>query len=115
MPPDAKEILDNSVDGQESLRLSWRFEPAHVPLSLSSMLMRDFSAVVGVAVSVVGHMRQNGSERRSITLQLVGDDPKWLFALISQQSLKESLGCTLIPTRLNQNVDDVAVLIDRTP
>jgi hypothetical protein len=31
--------------------------------------------------------------------------------LISEQFLKESLGCTLIPTRLNENVNDIAVLI----
>src|SRR5262249_3244476 len=91
------------------------FEPAHMPLSLSGVLMRDFSAIVSVAASVVGHMRQHRSECGSITLQLVSDDPKWFFALVSQQSLKESLGCTPIPMRLNENVDDVAVLIDGTP
>jgi hypothetical protein len=60
-------------------------------------------------------LRQNRSERCSITLKLVRDDPKWCFALVSQQSLKESLGGTLIPTWLNENVNDIAVLIDRTP
>jgi hypothetical protein len=34
---------------------------------------------------------------------------------VSQQPPKESLGCPLIPTRLKQNVDDVAILIHGTP
>ena len=57
MPSEAKKILYDAVDGQESLRLSCRFEPAHVPFSLSSVLMRDFSAIVRIASRVVCHMR----------------------------------------------------------
>jgi hypothetical protein len=63
----------------------------------------------------VSNVRQHRSECGSITLQLVGDDPQWFFAFASQQPLKESLGCPLIPTRLKQNVDDVAILIHGAP
>jgi hypothetical protein len=49
VPSNAKEILDNSLSG---------------------VLMRDFSAIVAVATSVVGNMRQNGSERGSMTVSL---------------------------------------------
>ncbi len=37
--PDAEEVLDESVPGQESLRLTWRFELSHLPLSLPRRLM----------------------------------------------------------------------------
>ena len=32
MPSDAKEVLHESMDGQESLRLAGRFEPSHLPV-----------------------------------------------------------------------------------
>src|SRR5262245_10847004 len=115
MPSNTKEILDTSVDGQESLRLLSRFEPTHLPFSFSGVLMRDFSAIVRVTAGVVRHVRQNSSERSSITFQFIGDDSHWFFALVSQQSQKESFGRTLITARLKQNVDDVTVLIDRPP
>jgi len=35
--------------------------------------------------------------------------------LASQQSLKESSGCSLVRARLNQDVDHLAILIDRSP
>ena len=50
MPSDSEEIQDHSVDRQEPLRLSGGFEPAHLSLSLSRRLMRDFGPVVGVNV-----------------------------------------------------------------
>ena len=47
---DAEEILDESMNGQESLRLTWRFELSHLPLTLPRRLMRDFGAIVLVNV-----------------------------------------------------------------
>jgi hypothetical protein len=38
-----------------------------------------------------------------------------LFSLAAQQSSKESFRSALIPTRLNQDVDQIAVLIHGTP
>jgi len=69
MSSDTKEILDQSVDAQKSyLRLLSRFEPAHLPLSLSRVLMREFRAIVSVTARVVSNVRQHRSERGSITL-----------------------------------------------
>ena len=53
MPSDPEEIQDDSVDRQESLRLSSGLEPSHLSLSLSSWLVRGFSPIVGVAGGVV--------------------------------------------------------------
>jgi len=76
--------------------------------------MRNLSPIVGILLGIVGDPRQDRSTG-SIALQLVGDDPEWLFALSVQQSAKEPLGCTLIAARLQQNIDDITVLIHGTP
>ena len=68
MSSDAKEILDQSVDAQKSLRLLSRFEPAHLLFSLSGVLMRDFRAIVSVTARVVSNMRQHRSKRSPVTL-----------------------------------------------
>ena len=49
----SEEILDNAVKGKESLRLTSRFESAHLPFSFAGMLMGDFGAIVGVSFRVV--------------------------------------------------------------
>jgi hypothetical protein len=56
VPPNPEEILDDTVDRQESLRLNGRFESAHLPLSLAGRLMRDFGAIIRVASSVVSNV-----------------------------------------------------------
>ena len=50
---DTEEILNDSMDRQESLRLSGRLEPSHLPLALSCRLVRDFNSIVGVSACVV--------------------------------------------------------------
>ena len=53
MPPDPKEIQDDSLDRQESLGLSDGLEPSHLSLPLSGWLVRDFSTIVSVSGCVV--------------------------------------------------------------
>ena len=115
MPSNTKEILDGAVDGEKSLGLAGRFELAHLSFSLACGLIRDFGAVVGVAAGVVIHGRQDGSQRRPVAFQFVGNDSERFFPLAPQQSSKESLCGGLIAARLKQDVDHVAVLIHGTP
>lgn len=77
--------------------------------------MRDFNAIVAETSSIVGDVAQNKSHRRRIALQFVGNSSKRFFPLTAQQSSKESFRGTLIATRLNQNIDHIAILIDSTP
>lgn len=115
MPSDPKEIQDNSVDRQESLCLTGRFEPSHLALTLPGWLMRDFSTIVGVSACVVEDGRHHSPMRCPVALQLVGDQaPRFAFLALQELS-KEPLGCTPIATWLHQYVDDIAVLIDRAP
>ncbi len=53
--------------------------------------------------------------RCCIAPQLVGDHPPGTAALTLQQSTEEAFSCTPIAARLEQDVDHVAVLVDRTP
>jgi len=62
IPGGGAEILDDAVKGEEPLRLTSRFESAHLPFSLASRLMRDFRAIVGVSFCAVGDFAQNPSQ-----------------------------------------------------
>ena len=53
MSPDSKQIPDESVDGQQFLRVTDRLEALHLPLPTSCWVMLDFGSVVGVLRRVV--------------------------------------------------------------
>ena len=82
--PHSKEIINDAMGGEKSLRLTRRFEPAHLPFAVSSRLMRHLSAIVGVAASVVSDVGHDGPLCSTIAFELVGDDSKRFFALASQ-------------------------------
>ena len=53
--------------------------------------------------------------RDAVAAQLIGDEATRFLSLAPQQSPKESPRCPPVPTGLDENVDDVAVLIDGPP
>ena len=64
----AKEIPNDAVYRQESLRVSRGFEPSHLTLALASWLMRDFGSIVLVlrrAMGNRGHGRGRGRQGSS--------------------------------------------------
>ena len=77
--------------------------------------MRKLGAIVGIRLGILGYARQDGSTGSLIALQSVGNDPEWFLALTAHQSAQESFGRTLVAVRLQQNIDNVPVLIHRTP
>ena len=60
-------------------------------------------------------MAAAGSDRGRVASQSVGDDPQRLSSLPAQKPTKEPLCGMSITSRLHQNVDYIAVLIDRAP
>ena len=82
MTPDAEEVLDESVHGQESLRLTWRFESSHLSLPLPRRLVRDFGSVVLVLFGAMDDGRHHRPVRCTIASQLVGDQPPGGGALV---------------------------------
>ena len=59
--------------------------------------------------------RHDRAERRAVTLQLVRDQAKRNLFLPLQELAKEALRCTTVASRLDEDVDHVAVLIHGTP
>ena len=82
--PHSKEIINDAMGGEKSLRVTRRFEAAHLPLAVSSRLMRHLSTIVGVMASVMSDVGHDGSFCSTIAFELVGDDSKRFFALASQ-------------------------------
>ena len=54
-----KEILDESMNRQESLYVPGGFEPAHLPFALSSRLARDLRPIVFVLRCTVNDRRDD--------------------------------------------------------
>ena len=61
------------------------------------------------------HRRHDRPECCTVTVQLVGNQAKRNPPLTSQEFAKEALRCTTVASRLDEDVDHVAVLIDGTP
>ncbi len=102
MPADAEEVLDKSMHGQESLRLTWRFELSHLPLTLPRRLVRDFGAIILVLLGAMDYRWHDAAKRRRIASQLVGDQPSRHAALTFQQLAKKAFGSPAVSTRLDR-------------
>ncbi len=61
------------------------------------------------------YRRHDRPECCTVTLQLFGNQAKRNPPLTSQEFAKEALRCTTVASRLDEDVDHVAVLIDGTP
>jgi hypothetical protein len=61
VPTHSEEILDETVQAEESLSLTGRLEAAHVLLPLAGRLMRGLDTIVGVPFRVVGYSTQDHS------------------------------------------------------
>ena len=110
-----EKIPDESMHGQESLCLTGRFEPAHVSRVLPCGLVGDFGAIVLVSVRAIGDGRHDRSVRSPVAAQLVGDQAHGLTLLALQQLAEKACGRPAVATRLDKDIEDVAILIDGTP
>ena len=115
MSPDSKEILHNSVYRCEPLHVGGRREAPHLALPLTRRLVGDLGSIVRVLISDVDYGRHHGAARGGVGAQLVGDQSSRKTALGFQQLPKESNGCSPIPVRLHEDVQDVTVLVHCAP
>ena len=104
-----------ALDGEKPLCVSGGLEPAHLPLALTSRLMRDLRSVVFVLPSAVDHGRHHGAVRRRVAAQLVRDQSSGLAALSFQQLAEKPFCRSPIAPRSYEGVEDVAVLVDGPP
>ncbi len=112
---DAEEILHDTVNRREPLELSGRLETPHLALPLTRRVVGDLGSIVRVLIGDVDHRRHHGAVRGGVGAQLVGDQSSRDTALGFQQRPKESDGCSPIPVRWHEDVQDVTVLVDRAP
>ena len=110
-----KEILNDTVDVQEPLRVVGRREAAHLTLPLSRGLMRDFGTIVRVLRRVVGDQGHDVPMGDAVATQLVGYETTRFLSLTLQEFPKESPRRPPVPTGLDKEVDQVTVLIHRAP
>ena len=115
VPPQVKQIPDDSVNRQKSLRLASGFEPSHLSLTLPCRLMRDFSPVVGVALGVVHDGRHEATVRYPIASELVADEAARLHTLALQQLAEEPSGSGGVSSTLDEDVEDISILVNGTP
>ena len=77
--------------------------------------MRDLCAVVGILVRTVRHRWHHSSACRGVAAQLVRDEPTGAATLCLQQFPKDPDGGAPIPSRLDEDVEDFAVLVHGSP
>jgi hypothetical protein len=77
----AKEIPNDAVDRQESLRVSRGFEPSHLALALAGWLMKDFGSIVLVLSRAVRDSRHHAAVGRRVAAKLVCDRTSWRTTL----------------------------------
>jgi hypothetical protein len=114
--PSRVEVLgDGPVGGEEALRVSRRLEALQAPLPLAGRLVGVFGAIVQVPVLAMFHTREALSLRRLVAFELVRDeDPRHIRQPLQQ--LAEKFLCRLLmTTALDENIQDVAILIDSSP
>ena len=112
---DSEEMLHDPVNRRDPLALSGRREPPHLALPLTRRVVGDLGSIVRVLIGGVDHRRHHGVARGGVGAQLVGDQSSRETAFIFQQRPKESAGCSPIPVRWHEDVQDVTVLVDRAP
>jgi hypothetical protein len=106
---------NDSVNLDEPLGMPSGLEPSHSPLPFTRRLMRVLGPVVQVAMLAMSNAGHHHSFRRPIAAQLISNNDA-RFAPSCPQKLAKKPNCgETIPLRLNENVQDDAVLIDRSP
>ena len=90
-------------------------EPSHLALALAGRLMREFGPIVLVLRRAVHDRRHHATVGRRVAAQLVGDQPAGHTALAFQQLPEEAFGRVPITSRLHEDVDHVAVMVDGAP
>ena len=114
MTPQAKEIPNEAVHRQESLRVSGGFEPPHLSLALAGRLMRDFGSIVLVLRRAVHNGRHHDAVGRRVAAKLVGDQTPWrtAVAVLHEASRGATPSATTPVVLADAGVENVNAQID---
>jgi len=106
---------DGAVGGEEALGVARMLEAAHPPLPLARGLVRMLRPVVEPLVLPMLDAREHLTQRRAVARELVGDHHAWGVRQALEQLPEEPHGRALIASRLDQDVEHGAVLVDGPP
>ena len=115
MSTTAKQVVDGTVNRAKPLGVPGGFEAAHVSFSLPRRLMRDFCAVVLSAPLAMGNTGDDVPACCPIAGEHIGHQLTWDILQSFQQLAKEACGGVFVPSLLHEDIQDLAILIDRTP
>ena len=109
----AKQVLGACMQSEKPLGMMLGLEAPHLAFSLARGLMRHLGPIVGVLLGVVDRRGQSATGGRPVAAELVGDQPPRLFPLALQDLAKESLGGPCVATALHEDIECIAILVDK--
>jgi hypothetical protein len=92
-----------------------RFEAFHRPLTLPRRLVRVLRSIVQIFRPAMLHRRHELAVRDPIATQPVGDDDPRHVLQALEEFAEELFGGHRVSAWLDQDVEHIAVLVDRTP
>ena len=111
----SKQVLNRTMDGEETLSLTCRFESSHLPLLLPRWLMRSLGSVILILTGSVSHGGEDLTMGSAIASKLVCHQLPRCLPLVLQHFAEEAFGGFAISPARHQNVDHVSILIHRSP
>jgi hypothetical protein len=115
MPPGSEVLGNESIRRQNTLGMTRGFEPLHATLALARRPMRVLAPVMEITTLTMRYLWKHLALGRAVALQLVGHDAVGHIPQALEQLAKELLGGLLVPPALHQAIEDVGVLIHRSP
>ncbi len=115
MTCNSKQIVNRAVDPEKLLNVSRRLESTHLAFLLPGVLVGDFNSVVLVLPGSMGDGWENLSVRSRIASELVGNELQRWPLLVLQDLAKEAFGGSLVSVARDQDIEDITILINRSP
>src|SRR6516225_6634012 len=108
-------VVDGGMDVEKTLRGSRRLEALHLALPSPHDLMGGFSAIIFSEALIMRAGEAQLPESRAVGAQLVGDQQLRCEALFPEQLAHQPERRPRIAPRLNEHLDDLALVVDGAP
>jgi hypothetical protein len=95
--------------------MAWWFKSTHDAFALASWLMGILGSIVETFMLSMLDLAQKFLLCCPIARQFIRDQHAWEVLTAFQQFTKELLRCRFSPSALNQNVQHMPILVDRSP